>query len=313
MQKMEKCSIAIIVATLLVYHTALVSGGPAQRHGAASLSGRVERTAGGGSGADVRYIDLMTAAEYAASRPELSKLSTLYHDTEMRFKLEQSRHITVLMPTNKALDRAARDGIDLEHAPYDVVLPIMQTLVIPEVVKLQELDAGTHEFKAMDGTTLRFVKPENANKPGTVNGATLGHEIDNANGVAYALSTLIYPETMDVDAVRAGKGSSPHEDFDVPDHVEMTNEMHSRYDQQPSGERMEPDEVEDTVEQAGVIGEITQDDTGSSESSPTGSLGVIPGAGLLPPENSNTRGSTRKSHVVSSGRTTVRRRNRNDN
>lgn len=314
-----------MVVALFTCHTLLVPAGPAPRHGAASLSGRVESITGGGSSSDVRYIDLMTAAEYAASNSELSKLSKIYHDTEMRFKLEQSRHITVLMPTDKAIERAARQGIDVEFAPYDVVLPILQTLVIPEVVKLQQLDPGSHVYTAMDGTKLTFEKPKNPNKAATVNGATIGNEVDNANGVAYVLNALIYPDSMDVAAVRARKDSSPHTERDIPDHVEMTNQAHSRYDQVPTGERMETDEAPSQVAQHGVIGEQGytdnryQSDTTQPSPGASGepdSIGVIPGAGLLPPEEPTGRGSMRKSHVVENRSDSavpgVRRRNRNN-
>lgn len=277
----------------------LVSGAPPPASMSASMrTGGYAATVGGGSLSDTLWIDLMSVPEIATTDPELSELRKIYDATEMGFKIEQSRHITVFMPSNNAIKKQLADA--LPELSYADLIEIFQAHILPEVVKASELSLGTRKrMGAMDGSkVLMDVKqapPDETNVHGTGRqarqsrrvevtlesdtgqqptntGVVQGKEIDNANGIAYMIDRVLLTPRMRARvaeaAARAAKkkqaSGADGDDIlpDAPDHIEQTNLHHwfyGRYGGAPIAAAQEPRPAADASGQESSIHDTGQD------------------------------------------------------
>lgn len=250
------------------------------------------------SHSDVKYINLMTAFEVAEFKPELSRLAQFYEKTELKFKLEQSRHITVLMPTDKAF---VDFPINLEYLSYKNVQKIMSNLIIPEVVKVNELSPGKHRFTTLGGERITFDIPNKTNKLSNtrIGKARVLSFVDNANGMSYEIDTILLPQDMNIKTLAIEENrnrlnqhsilSSSH-NLLVPTHVKETNRMHAKYDVTPKFHITQVDDLSDSNTVIGVIKPKPKSLTSDTEESFTPVVDAVPAAPLRRPLlNNRTR------------------------
>eukprot|EP00922_Rhytidocystis_sp_ex-Travisia-forbesii_P041910 GHVS01062608.1.p1 GENE.GHVS01062608.1~~GHVS01062608.1.p1 ORF type:complete len:523 (-),score=104.08 GHVS01062608.1:107-1675(-) len=168
---------------------------------AATLKNGLQLTAGAGSVKDPDILELASVQELAAMDPELSSINKLMEDLGATFYLEQSRDITMFMPTNKAFRTA---DIDIDSLPWSAKWQLFQYHVVPQiVVKLDDIaEGGVKEFLSWEGSPLTVTAggPGRRNKY-KVNGNVdiVGNPpgIENFNGISYKVDRLLLPPTLD--------------------------------------------------------------------------------------------------------------------
>lgn len=223
---------------------------------------------GGASKDDVAWIDLMTVPEIAGVLPELSLLKDIYDATEFSFKLEQSRQITALMPTNDALTRSNIPQL-LPCLPYESAVQLLQTLILDQVFQASEVDDGDYEAHTASGesVTLRIKRPgqakgqsngfsqadpsqsngqgqlpitniKHAINPtmeiiidGTTQGVADNPFLDSANGVAYIIDTFPIPKSLQpqIHKALASCGTNPEKNSLRPADVPRHIDLTNRH------------------------------------------------------------------------------------
>lgn len=180
-----------------------------------------------------------TATAFINQKPELSRLKGLLRETELGFKLDQSRFVTYFAPSNEAIEEAGLDKI-LEHLTYDDVMSILYNHVVPQVIRGEGLAPGDYEFTTLGGSTLELQKREEANDLMVMRAADdtafrVSEAMESANGPIYIVSKLFVPkelegklllareEVMERDAKQKEAGR-----LEVPSHIQTTNEAHWR-------------------------------------------------------------------------------------
>eukprot|EP00921_Rhytidocystis_pertsovi_P000168 GHVQ01000342.1.p1 GENE.GHVQ01000342.1~~GHVQ01000342.1.p1 ORF type:complete len:146 (+),score=20.32 GHVQ01000342.1:3-440(+) len=130
-------------------------------------------------------------------------LNELLQEMGATFYLEQSRDITMFMPTNKAFRNAK---INLEKLPWSSKWRILQYHIVPNIViKLEDMSAGDTSYTSWEGSELIVSVPVSRSGPlshrkykvnKTANTARDPPGIENFNGISYPIDQLLIPQTV---------------------------------------------------------------------------------------------------------------------
>eukprot|EP00922_Rhytidocystis_sp_ex-Travisia-forbesii_P059521 GHVS01088262.1.p1 GENE.GHVS01088262.1~~GHVS01088262.1.p1 ORF type:complete len:1099 (+),score=161.88 GHVS01088262.1:247-3543(+) len=198
-------SIVLIFSILQPINGAPLSSSPllrsADTNSAATLKNGIQQTSGAGSVKDPDILELASVQELAAMDPELSSINKFMVDLGATFYLEQSRDITMFMPTDKAFRNA---GIDLSLLPWSAKWRLFQYHVVPQVViKLEDIAEGEEvEYSSWEGSPLTLtsagaVRRGKYKLNGKVNIVGNPPGIENFNGISYKVDKVLIPPGLD--------------------------------------------------------------------------------------------------------------------
>eukprot|EP01054_Gregarina_sp_Poly1_P001677 Gregarina_sp_Poly_1__1676@NODE_142_length_12956_cov_50_914035_g127_i0_p4_GENE_NODE_142_length_12956_cov_50_914035_g127_i0NODE_142_length_12956_cov_50_914035_g127_i0_p4_ORF_typecomplete_len247_score23_37Fasciclin/PF02469_22/4_4e16_NODE_142_length_12956_cov_50_914035_g127_i053576097 len=185
--------------------------------------------------------DRPTLFGIADEHEDLSILREVYKKTEMKFKMEQSRDATILMPTNTAFIHR-----DIRQLSYPMIVQILNYHNLPEVHKFGELSEGEHSFESVEGAHVNVTVSRNDGVPQFIinnKSKVISDHIDTVNGVAYMISEILIPpciskdvdKELGSDQIRETLNAFPHpmHNLDIPKHVQKANRENDRYDDTP--------------------------------------------------------------------------------
>ncbi|CBZ54439.1 putative fasciclin domain-containing protein [Neospora caninum Liverpool] len=175
----------------------------------------------GGSAANPSINHLASVQDHAAMDPELSELNKLMQDCGATFYLEQTRDMTMFMPTNSAIK--ALLPLDLHQLPWEVKWRLLQYHIVPQdIINVEEipLDASK-SFSTWEGSTIKVTHKRRGQLSG-LRGQSATHgpsslylvndistivsdppRIENFNGASYKIDRVIIPPDMDLRSVEA--------------------------------------------------------------------------------------------------------------
>nr|CEL69148.1 TPA: fasciclin domain-containing protein, putative [Neospora caninum Liverpool] len=196
-------------------------GEASQQSAAVTFSSGLMGTTMGGSAANPSINHLASVQDHAAMDPELSELNKLMQDCGATFYLEQTRDMTMFMPTNSAIK--ALLPLDLHQLPWEVKWRLLQYHIVPQdIINVEEipLDASK-SFSTWEGSTIKVTHKRRGQLSG-LRGQSATHgpsslylvndistivsdppRIENFNGASYKIDRVIIPPDMDLRSVEA--------------------------------------------------------------------------------------------------------------
>lgn len=133
--------------------------------------------------------DLPSPYEVAQKEPSLSDLEKIYKDTEMKFKIDQSRDITVFMPNNDALAKTP-----LKKYNYPKLVQILNYHNLGRVVNFDDLKPGNHTFESIEGGHIIAHIDDKRNVVINDVANVKSNAIETPMGVAYIIDAVLMPE-----------------------------------------------------------------------------------------------------------------------
>eukprot|EP00922_Rhytidocystis_sp_ex-Travisia-forbesii_P059517 GHVS01088258.1.p1 GENE.GHVS01088258.1~~GHVS01088258.1.p1 ORF type:complete len:1222 (+),score=226.72 GHVS01088258.1:344-4009(+) len=169
---------------------------------ASTLKKGLQVTAGAGSVKDPDILELATVQELAGMDPELSSINKLLVDLGATFYLEQTRDLTMFMPTNSAFKKA---DIDLDSLPWSAKWQLFQYHVVPQaVIKLDDMsEGGQEDYLTWEGSPLTVSSAGQLRRGkyqvnGKVNVVGNPPGIETFNGISYKVDELLIPPGLDM-------------------------------------------------------------------------------------------------------------------
>ncbi|PFH33716.1 fasciclin domain-containing protein [Besnoitia besnoiti] len=195
-------------------------GGASQQSAAVTFGSGVMGTTTAGSTQNPSILHLASVQDHAAMDPDLSELNKLMQDCGATFYLEQTRDMTMFMPTNSAIK--ALLPIDLHQLPWEVKWRLLQYHIVPqEIINVEDIPLDTSKsFSTWEGSTIKIThkrRAANSNLRGQsassapalylVNDISTvvsdPPRIENFNGASYKIDRVIIPPDMDLRSVEA--------------------------------------------------------------------------------------------------------------
>ncbi|KAL8274638.1 hypothetical protein Esti_001353 [Eimeria stiedai] len=175
----------------------------------------VQGTVSGGSSRNPLINDLLSVQDLASMQKDLQQLNRLLKELGMTFYLEQSRDMTMFMPTDVAFSQLP---FNIHELSWQAKWRILQFHIIPNDVV--DLDNALHDktevsFESWEGSPLT-VKRANAEGKEAQAGAQTADFIVNAeakivskppkietfNGASYKINKVLFPPSMSEDDLK---------------------------------------------------------------------------------------------------------------
>ncbi|KFG53813.1 fasciclin domain-containing protein [Toxoplasma gondii FOU] len=196
-------------------------GEASQQSAAVTFNSGVMGTTMGGSTGNPSINHLASVQDHAAMDPDLSELNKLMQDCGATFYLEQTRDMTMFMPTNSAIK--ALLPLDLHQLPWEVKWRLLQYHIVPQdIINVEEIPLDTSKsFSTWEGSTIK-VTHKRRGQLSNLRGQSAAQgpsslylvndistivsdppRIENFNGASYKIDRVIIPPDMDLRSVEA--------------------------------------------------------------------------------------------------------------